>query len=79
MQFRGKFRLILRRAGRGRRCRCHFGNQHVSRSVMHLPASPGDGVVPWMLLTKANIGTPNDSYDEPADYPALFEKLWHVG
>jgi hypothetical protein len=49
------------------------------RSVMHLPASPGDGVVPWMLLTKANIGSPNDSYDEPADYPALFEKLWHVG
>jgi hypothetical protein len=49
------------------------------RSVMHLPASPGDGVVPWMLLTKANISTPSDSYDEPANYPALFGKLWHVG
>ena len=49
------------------------------RAVMHLPASAGDGVVPWVVLTKANIGTPSDSYDEPADYPALFEKLWHVG
>jgi hypothetical protein len=32
-----------------------------------------------MLLTKANTGTPSGSYDEPANYPALFEKLWHVG
>jgi hypothetical protein len=43
------------------------------RAVMHLPASPGDSVVPWVLLTKANTGTPSDSYDEPADYPALYE------
>jgi hypothetical protein len=49
------------------------------RAVMHLPASAGDSVVPWALLTKTNIGTPSDSYDEPADYPAQFEKLWHVG
>jgi hypothetical protein len=48
------------------------------RAVMHLAASPGDSVVPWVLLTKANTGAPSDSYDEPADYPALFEKLWHV-
>ena len=48
------------------------------RDVMHLPASPGDNVVPWVLLDKANIGTPSDSYDVPTDYPSLFEKLWHV-
>lgn len=49
------------------------------RAVMHLPASAGDGVVPWVLLTKDNLGTPSDSYDKPANYPALFDKLWHVG
>jgi hypothetical protein len=49
------------------------------RAVMHLPASAGDSVVPWVLLTKANTGTPSDSYDEPANYPAQFKKLWHVG
>ena len=49
------------------------------RSVMKLPPSPGDNVVPWVLLKKSNIGTPSDSYDVPTDYPSLFEKLWHVG
>jgi hypothetical protein len=49
------------------------------RAVMHLPPSPGDNVEPWVLLNKSNIGTPSDSYDRPTDYPAAFEKLWHVG
>ena len=49
------------------------------RAVMHLPPSPGDNVVPWVLLNKSNIGTPSNSYDVPTDYPSLFEKLWHVG
>ena len=49
------------------------------RFAMHLPASPGDNVVPWVLLNKSNIGTPSDSYDVPTDYPALFKKLWDVG
>jgi ribose transport system substrate-binding protein len=49
------------------------------RDVMHLPPSPGDNVVPWVLLNKSNIGTPSDSYDVPTDYPSLFEKLWDVG
>jgi hypothetical protein len=49
------------------------------RAVMKLPPSPGDNVVPWVLLNKSNIGTPSDSYDVPTDYPSLFEKLWHVG
>jgi hypothetical protein len=49
------------------------------RFAMHLPPSPGDNVVPWVLLNKSNIGTPSDSYDVPTDYPSLFEKLWDVG
>jgi hypothetical protein len=49
------------------------------RFAMHLAPSPGDNVVPWVLLDKSNIGTPSDSYDVPTDYPSLFEKLWHVG
>ena len=49
------------------------------RFAMHLAPSPGDNVVPWVLLDKSNIGTPSDSYDAPTDYPSLFEKLWHVG
>jgi ribose transport system substrate-binding protein len=49
------------------------------RFAMHLAPSPGDNVVPWVLLNKSNIGTPSDSYDAPTDYPSLFEKLWHVG
>ncbi len=48
------------------------------RTAMHLPPSPGDNVVPWVLLNKSNIGTPSDSYDMPTDYPSQFEKLWHV-
>ncbi|MGD0700841.1 MAG: hypothetical protein ABSA02_13250 [Trebonia sp.] len=49
------------------------------RFAMHLPPSPGDNVVPWVLLNKSNVGTPSDSYDVPTDYPSLFEKLWDVG
>ena len=49
------------------------------RLVLHQPVPAGDGVVPWVLLTKSNIGAPSDSYDRPADYPAQFEKLWDVG
>jgi ribose transport system substrate-binding protein len=49
------------------------------RTVMHLPIPAGDHIVPTVLLTKGNIGTPQNSYDVPADYAAQFEKLWHVG
>jgi ribose transport system substrate-binding protein len=49
------------------------------RMVMHLPVPAGDRKLPWVLLTKSNIGTPEDSYDKPADYAAQFEALWHVG
>jgi hypothetical protein len=49
------------------------------RTVMHLPIPAGDHVVPTALLTKANIGTPRNSYDLPVDYPTQFKTLWHVG
>jgi hypothetical protein len=49
------------------------------RHVMHLPIPAGDHTVPWVLLTKSNIGTPRDSYDRPTDYALQFRKLWHVG
>jgi ribose transport system substrate-binding protein len=49
------------------------------RVVMHLPIPAGDHVVPIALLTKDNIGTPQDSYDIPSDYATQFKKLWQVG
>jgi ribose transport system substrate-binding protein len=49
------------------------------RTVMHLPIPAGDHIVPMVLLTKADIGTPQSSYDVPADYAAQFKKLWLVG
>ena len=49
------------------------------RLVMHLPIPAGDQEVPWVLLTKSNIGTPENSFDRPADYATQFENLWHVG
>jgi ribose transport system substrate-binding protein len=49
------------------------------RWAMHLPIPAGDNTVPWVLLTKANIGTPENSWERPADYAQQFEKLWHVG
>jgi ribose transport system substrate-binding protein len=49
------------------------------RVAMKLPIPAGDHVVPVALLTKQNIGTPQDSYDIPSDYAAQFEKLWKVG
>ncbi len=49
------------------------------RWAMHLPVPAGDNTVPWVLLTKSNIGTPQNSFDKPANYAQLFEQLWHVG
>jgi ribose transport system substrate-binding protein len=49
------------------------------RTVMGLPIPAGDHVVPIALLTKANIGTPKDSYDIPSNYAAQFKTLWKVG
>ncbi|WP_375476320.1 hypothetical protein [uncultured Jatrophihabitans sp.] len=49
------------------------------RKVMNLPIPAGDHVVPIAVLTKSNIGTPQDSYDIPSDYAAQFKKLWQVG
>jgi ribose transport system substrate-binding protein len=38
----------------------------------------GDNNQPNQLLTKANVGTPTENLDEPANYAAQYEKLWHV-
>jgi hypothetical protein len=44
-----------------------------------LPIPAGDHKLPWVLLTKSNIGTPEDSYDRPADYAQQFEQLRQAG
>jgi ribose transport system substrate-binding protein len=49
------------------------------RYSMGLPVPEGDHRVKPLLLTMANIGTPQDSYDRPTDYAAQFKKLWNVG
>ena len=49
------------------------------RLVMRLPIPAGDQQVPWVLLTKSNIGGPEDSFDRPANYAEQFERLWRVG
>ena len=44
---------------------------------MTIPAN--DGGWPLQLITKANVGTPNNSLQAPTGYQAQFEKLWGVG
>jgi ribose transport system substrate-binding protein len=48
------------------------------RIFEHMPVSYGDGGLPVKLVTKANVGTPSGSLNEPANYAALFEKLWKI-
>lgn len=48
------------------------------RHLEGLPIPVGDGGLPEELLTKANIGTPSDTYNYPADYQSLFKRLWRV-
>jgi ribose transport system substrate-binding protein len=43
---------------------------------MTIPAN--DGGWPLQLITKANVGTPNNSLQAPTGYQAQFEKLWGV-
>lgn len=49
------------------------------RKAMNQPIPQGDHVVPTVLLTKGNVGTPKDSYDVPSDYASQFMKIWNVG
>jgi ribose transport system substrate-binding protein len=44
---------------------------------MTIPAF--DGGVPTQLVTKATVGTPNDSATAPDNYPQQFEQLWGTG
>jgi ribose transport system substrate-binding protein len=48
------------------------------RNLEHMPVSYGDGGLPVKLVTQANVGTPTGALNEPADYPAEFEKLWDL-
>jgi ribose transport system substrate-binding protein len=41
--------------------------------------SASDGGLPVQLLTQSDITTPSDTFNLPANYPAQFKKLWHVG
>jgi hypothetical protein len=44
---------------------------------MTIPAN--DGGWPLQLITKSNVGTPNNSLQAPTSYQAQFEKLWGLG
>jgi ABC-type sugar transport system substrate-binding protein len=55
--------------------------QVVDEAARHLEGmsiSEGDGGSMQLLLTKGNVGTPQESYDGPTDYQQQFEALWHV-
>jgi ABC-type sugar transport system substrate-binding protein len=51
----------------------------VLRDMEKMTIPPFDSGVPTQLVTKATVGTPNDSATAPANYPQQFEKLWGVG
>lgn len=46
------------------------------RHVMGLPIPAEDHRARPRLLTKDNIGTPQESFDVPANYEALFKQIW---
>jgi hypothetical protein len=46
---------------------------------MNLPTTLCDHVVPAVLLAKADIGIPENSYDIPSDYADQSKKLFRVG
>ncbi|WP_250279861.1 substrate-binding domain-containing protein [Frankia sp. Cppng1_Ct_nod] len=51
----------------------------VLRHLEGTPISASEGLLPIQLLTKDENFAVSESYDEPADYAAQMEKLWHVG
>jgi len=48
------------------------------RHLEGMPIADGDGGLPTQLLTTGGDFAVTPSYDEPGDYAAQFEKLWHV-
>ncbi|WP_322779016.1 substrate-binding domain-containing protein [Frankia sp. Cas4] len=54
----------------------------VDAVLRHLEGTPipaSEGLLPLQLFVKGENFAVSESYDEPADYAAQMEKLWHVG
>jgi ribose transport system substrate-binding protein len=51
----------------------------VLRHLEGMPNSANEGLLPVQLLVKGQSFTVSESYNQPADYAAQMEKLWHVG
>lgn len=49
------------------------------RHLEGMPNSPNEGLLPVQLLVKGESFTVSESYNQPSDYAAQMEKLWHVG
>jgi ribose transport system substrate-binding protein len=50
----------------------------VLRHLEGVKIPAGDGGWPLQLLTKDNVGTPNNSLQAPTDFEAQFKKLWQL-
>lgn len=51
----------------------------VLRHLEGMPNSPNEGLLPVQLLVKGESFAVSESYNQPGDYAAQMEKLWHVG
>lgn len=49
-----------------------------ARALLGMSVTAADGGRPQQLLVKANVGTPKESLDAPADYRNQYKKLWGV-
>jgi ribose transport system substrate-binding protein len=50
----------------------------VLRHLEGMPNSANEGLLPVQLLVKGESFAVSESYNQPADYAAQMEKLWHV-
>ena len=50
----------------------------VLRHMEGMPNSANEGLLPIQLLVKGESFAVSESYNQPADYAAQMEKLWHV-
>src|SRR5271166_2741306 len=51
----------------------------VLRHLEGMPNSPNEGLLPVQLLVQGESFTVSESYNQPGDFAAQMEKLWHVG
>jgi len=49
------------------------------RHVEGMPNAANEGLLPIQLLVKGESFTVSESYNQPGDYAAQMEKLWHLG